>query len=77
MVHRYGYYEDVFFVENEKNIIAEGKLDIHPESVPSKDIYDCNRVSLIDGVLVIERWVSEKRNFELVMMSNNFKIVAE
>ena len=50
------------------------KLPLYKDKIPTDKDGDCIRVTLIDGTLLIEKWVSEYRDFELVACTSNFII---
>lgn len=54
--------------------VVRGKTNIYKDKIPKDNDEDCYRVSLIDGTLVVEKWVSKNKDFIFVMASNSFKI---
>ena len=76
MKEHIGYYRKGTY-DTENDVIRlnlRDKLPIYKDNVPTDKDGDCIRVTLIDGTLLIEKWVPERCEFELVACSNNFII---
>lgn len=76
MKEHIGYYrKSTYNTENDViRLNLSDKLPIYKDNVPTDKDGDCIRVTLIDGTLLMEKWVSERCEFELVACSNNFII---
>lgn len=80
MIEHIGYYRKaVYNAVNDAirlpfHLKLKDKLPLYKDKTPTDKDGDCIRVTLIDGTLLIEKWVSERRDFELVACSNNFII---
>ena len=76
MVENIGYFKE-FENDTHKFVtrcVVRGKTNTYGDNLPKDNDGDCYRVSLIDGTLVVKKWVSKNRDFIFIMASSSFKI---
>lgn len=76
MIERIGYFKefDHDTYEYGTRCIVRGKINTYKDHIPKDDSGDCYRVSLVDGALMVEKWMSARKDFVFVMASSSFKI---
>ena len=76
MKEHIGYYKKYTHSTTDNGIIffVGEELPIYKDKVPTEKDGDCIRFTLVDGTLVVEKWMAEKCRFTLLTCTNNFRI---
>lgn len=74
MIERLGYFKNIGYTyENGQLIISTQKLmPTYKDTVPREETEDCFRISFIDGSVLVEKWLGNKKTFMPIIASNNF-----